>query len=72
MFNPETETWYVIVTCEKCKSTVVLFRDLTEGKSALNANYIVTCGGCGHKAAYLAEHYYHSAEQANKNALATV
>jgi hypothetical protein len=60
MFTPEVGMWYVVITCEKCTSTVYLFRDLTEGKSALDAHYIVTCPRCTHKGSYLARHYYHS------------
>jgi hypothetical protein len=62
MFTPESETWYIVVICEGCKSTVFLFADLTQGKARLDANYIVTCPRCAHKGAYLARHYYHSAK----------
>ena len=62
MLKPLTGTWYVVVTCQKCESTIFLFRDLTEGKSALDANYIVTCPQCGHKDGYQARHYFHPAE----------
>lgn len=63
MFTPEPGMWYVVVTCEQCKSTVFLFPDLTKGKGVLDANYIVTCPECAHKAGYHARHYYHSFEQ---------
>ena len=56
-------TWYIVVTCEQCNSTIFLFQDLTEGKSVLDAHYIVTCAKCAHKGGYLARHYYHSLEQ---------
>ena len=63
MFEPEPGTWYIVVNCEQCKSTIFLFPDLTKGKSVLAANYIVTCPRCAHKGGYVARHYYHSLEQ---------
>jgi len=54
MIKPQQGTWYIVVTCDKCKSTIVLFPDLTEGKSVLDANYIVTCPRCAHKGGYQA------------------
>ena len=63
MFTPEARTWYVVVTCKQCKSTIFLFSDLTNGKGALDANYIVTCPSCAHKGGYLARHYYHAFDQ---------
>lgn len=60
MFEPETGRWYIVVTCEKCQTTIFLFPDLTEGKSVLDANYIVTCPRCAHKGGYRADHYLHS------------
>jgi DNA-directed RNA polymerase subunit RPC12/RpoP len=50
-------TWYIVVTCAKCDSTIFLFRDLTQGKSSLTARYIVRCPRCGHEAEYEARHY---------------
>ena len=64
MFTPEAETWYIVVTCKKCTSTIFLFRDLTEGKGVLDANYIVTYPRCAHKAGYAAHHYLHSDSEA--------
>jgi len=60
VIKPQDGTWYIVVTCEKCVSTVFLFPDLTEGKSKLDANYIVTCPRCNHKGAYNARHYFHN------------
>ncbi|HEV8589878.1 MAG TPA: hypothetical protein VGQ72_13470 [Pyrinomonadaceae bacterium] len=57
-----TGTWYIVVTCEKCKSTIFLFPDLTEGRGVLDANYIVACPRCSHKGAYTAQHYYESSD----------
>ena len=63
MFTPEPMTWYIVITCEQCKSTIFLFSDLTKGKGILDANYIVTCPDCAHKGGYLARHYYRSLDQ---------
>lgn len=62
MIHPQSGIWYIVVTCEKCASTVFLFPDLTEGKSVLDANYVVTCPSCGHKDGYQARHYFHPAQ----------
>ena len=63
MFTPEPLTWYIVVTCEQCNSTIFLFQDLTKGKSVLDANYIVTCPRCTHKGGYHARHYFHPFKQ---------
>ena len=63
MISPQAGTWYIVVTCEKCASTVFLFPDLTEGKGVLDANYIVTCPRCDHKGGYQARHYFHTAQE---------
>lgn len=62
MISPQAGTWYIVVTCEKCGSTVFLFPDLTEGRGVLDANYIVTCPRCNHKGGYQARHYFHPAQ----------
>ena len=49
--------WYVVVTCQQCQSTIFLFRDLTKGKSRLDANYLVTCPQCQHEGQYTGRHY---------------
>jgi hypothetical protein len=66
MIETEKGLWYIVVTCEKCASTIFLFQDLTEGKGSLEANYIVTCPRCNHKGGYQARHYFHSAQTDGK------
>jgi hypothetical protein len=61
MLKPEDGLWYVVVTCQSCLSTIFLFRDLTEGKGRLDANYIVTCPRCSHRDSYTARHLRYSA-----------
>ena len=58
--EPQPDTWYIVVTCEKCDSTVFLFKDLTDGKGSINATYSVTCPHCRHKSDYESRHYKHS------------
>ncbi len=58
--EPQDGSWYIIVTCEHCQSTLYLFRDLTDGKGSLNAIYSVTCPHCRQKGEYEARHYRHS------------
>jgi DNA-directed RNA polymerase subunit M/transcription elongation factor TFIIS len=58
--EPEIGSWYIVVTCHKCKATVFLFRDLTEGEAPLSATYVVTCPRCGHEGEYEGRHYRYS------------
>jgi hypothetical protein len=53
-------SWYIVVTCEHCQSTLYLFRDLTEGKGSLSATYAVTCPLCQQKGEYEARHHQYS------------
>ncbi len=58
--EPQVGSWYIVVTCRSCDSTVFLFRDLTEGKGSMNATYSVTCPRCRHKGEYDGRHYQHA------------
>jgi DNA-directed RNA polymerase subunit M/transcription elongation factor TFIIS len=58
--EPAVGSWYIVVTCANCKSTLYLFRDLTNGTGSLSATYFVTCPECHHKGEYEARHYRHS------------
>jgi hypothetical protein len=31
--EPQVGSWYIVVTCERCHSTLYLFRDLTAGRN---------------------------------------
>ncbi len=66
MFKTQDGSWYIVVTCEGCKSTIFLFADLTKGKGSLDATYIVTCPRCGHKGGYLAQHYHQPSSEVKK------
>jgi len=57
--EPEVGSWYIVVTCEHCRSTLYLFRELTEGNGSLSATYAVTCPNCNQKGEYEARHYRH-------------
>src|ERR1043166_395868 len=57
--TPRRGTWYIVVTCENCKLTVFLFRDLKDGKRALEGKYVVTCPRCGYRSEYEGRHYCH-------------
>jgi DNA-directed RNA polymerase subunit RPC12/RpoP len=59
MLEPQPATWYIVVICANCQSTVFLFRDLTNGQGSLKATYFVTCPHCRHKAEYDGRHYQH-------------
>jgi predicted nucleic-acid-binding Zn-ribbon protein len=47
--------WYVVITCERCKSRQPIFHDLTDGKANINAIYTWRCSECGHKGIYEGE-----------------
>ena len=47
--------WYFLFMCESCKTKQMLFPDLSNGKSKINATYSVGCPGCGHEGRYDAE-----------------
>lgn len=54
--------WYLMFVCAYCKTRQVLFPDLSNGTSQINANYTVTCAMCGHGNSYdsdAIERYYH-------------
>ena len=56
--------WYLLYTCEKCKSKQSLFPDLSRGQARIRATYLVTCPDCKHEAAYDSdsiERYQHPA-----------
>ena len=59
-FEPEVDSWYIVVTCAKCESILFLFRDLTDGQSSSGASYSVICPHCYHKGEYEARHYQHT------------
>jgi len=47
--------WYLLFTCETCKSKQVLFPDLSKGKSQITATYRVACPNCRHAGSYDSE-----------------
>ena len=57
--------WYLRFTCTKCGSKQVLFPDLSNGTTPVQALYTVTCLECGHKEQHGAdtiERYHHAAD----------
>jgi RNase P subunit RPR2 len=58
--DPEFDRWYLAVTCDKCGSKLILFRDLNEGRSdLLGAIYSLQCSRCKSLAKGKAERYRH-------------
>src|SRR4029453_18260015 len=58
--DPQFDRWYLAVTCDKCSSKVILFRDLNEGKSDLHGTrYSLRCPRCKSWANGKAERYRH-------------
>ena len=50
--------WYISVVCEHCSHRILLFHDLSEGKSELLRSRIhVMCPNCQEEGSYMAEHY---------------
>jgi hypothetical protein len=58
--------WYVLFSCENCKTRQVLFPDLTAGKADLSlCSYGLDCRYCAHHAYYdnrTIERYQHPPE----------
>ena len=48
-------TWYFLFTCETCKTKQMLFPDLSEGTSKINATYTIVCPACRHEGRYDSE-----------------
>ena len=58
--TPQTPgQWYVMVTCDRCKSRTALFPDDTQGKGEFRLNYFFSCPNCNHQRNHLAERYWH-------------
>jgi hypothetical protein len=58
--HPQFDRWYLAVTCDKCSSKLILFRDLNEGQSDLfGAIYSLQCSRCKSLARGKAERYRH-------------
>jgi len=57
--------WYLMFVCENCETRQVLFPDLSNGTSKINATYTVPCAKCHHNGAYdsdVIERYQHREE----------
>ena len=44
--------WYIVITCEKCRTKHILFPDLNRGQAKLTATYGWTCPTCQHRGDY--------------------
>jgi DNA-directed RNA polymerase subunit RPC12/RpoP len=51
-FELISDEWYLRYKCVNCKTTHVLFRDLTRGTAAIKATYFIECPTCSVKEAY--------------------
>ena len=50
--------WYISVVCEVCKRRVLLFRDLSKGKSKVEKSWIsLKCPECHQNTSSQIEHY---------------
>lgn len=64
MYSFRPGAWYLLYTCENCKSKEILFPDLSNGTSVLVATYTVVCSKCEHQGTYdgeKIERYQHPA-----------
>lgn len=61
--------WYLVITCDSCRTKLALFRDLSEGNGTLRGTYMLTCPKCGHDGEFQARHHYQplpsTSEQSN-------
>jgi DNA-directed RNA polymerase subunit RPC12/RpoP len=56
---PEIGKWYISVVCTHCGTKILMFPDLSEGRSGLSGSLHTTCPNCNHDGAFKAEHYHH-------------
>jgi hypothetical protein len=53
-------TWYLVIACTYCEQRIILFRDLTEGKSELSGTCSsLTCPKCKREFTNKVQHYQH-------------
>jgi hypothetical protein len=66
LFTLMPGAWYLVVTCNQCRSKFNFLHDLSEGKSDLTAgSYFLTCPRCRHQGDYhgkQVERYHHPKE----------
>jgi len=62
--------WYIAVVCEQCSHLVMLFHDLSEGKSDLgDSQFLITCPNCNQRGSFPAEHFQTTSETASCSTL---
>lgn len=51
--------WFISVVCEQCNHRVLLFNDLSDGKSDLRqSRFNIVCPECQVEGSYVVEHYH--------------
>ena len=59
MLQPSPGKWYISLVCEHCKRRILLFPDLSQGKSDLKNSRISTeCPECHKETSSEVEHYW--------------
>lgn len=57
--NPKVGQWYLSVTCDKCNSKLLVFRDLNNGEGYVDGVFVMTCPHCKCERTLPIEHYQH-------------
>ncbi len=58
MLNAAPGEWYISVLCKHCLRRILLFYDLSKGKSELRESKLkIICPNCNIEGSYQAEHY---------------
>jgi hypothetical protein len=58
MLQPTPGKWYISVVCEHCMQRIILYPDLSKGKSDLkNSRISTTCPRCQAATSSAVEHY---------------
>jgi DNA-directed RNA polymerase subunit RPC12/RpoP len=58
-YEPRHGQWYISAVCSQCTQRIILFRDLSDGKSELKGSFVFDCPYCEYRGTYQAEHYRH-------------
>jgi hypothetical protein len=70
--SPKFGSWYLVTACTHCEQRIILFRDLTEGKSELSGTQSTQiCPKCDREFTSRLEHYQHIERRDNRRFFST-
>ncbi len=72
MLKPSPGQWYISVLCEHCKRRIILYPDLSQGKSELNNSRIsLQCPECDAETSSQVEHFFQPKKRSSDELMAT-